>query len=413
MASSNTSLDDQGHHSTGDPTLTSANTAAEEKGTNDDTLGQLQVHYYKSSRKAQSEYEIKNKGLFVIVRNSSFRYIHDSLHWYGNDKREYEKDEQILKETFNLDASAQNLLLGQNLTCLKDTEPQNQFDVFIDNLLEEKPDEESYDFLLFVLMSHGLENDKFFLAESEKSPACCKSESRKAVHSYHGSCHLRDVKKDVVGKIQDSPKFRNIPKIFLIQTCRGDRMKVRTKSAEILRCPFLGVSNKIRKQLENKINPDKYIPIGSDTYIIHACVEDHSSWVEKEGSFLIQYFCEAVKELHAATSQYKTFLGEFKRRMIDECESQRDTATPDGANIGEVYEYFDRKGWNKLVLCPESMTDGWIEGIVQKTIANITKILVIGDRGRMLDKQQPQIDCTLRYKFSMLKVLQTQWISLR
>ncbi|KAF6036853.1 hypothetical protein EB796_004839 [Bugula neritina] len=411
MASNNTSLDDQGHHSTADPTLTSANTAAEEKGTNDDALRQLLVRYYKNSRKAQSEYEIKNKGLFVTIRNSSFRYIHDSFCWYTNDKLEYEKDEQILKETFNLDGSDQNLLLGQNLTCLKDTEPQNQFDVFIDNLLEEKPDEESYDFLLFILMSHGLENDKFFLAESEISPACCNSESREADHSYHGSCHLRDVKKDVVEKIQDSPKFRSIPKIFLIQTCRGDRMRVVTDSAEDIR--RFSLSNKIRKMLDNKINPDKYIPIGSDTYIIHACIEDHSSWVEKEGSFLIQYFCEAVKELHTAMSQYKTFVGEFKRRMIDECESQRDTATPNSANIGEVYKYFDRKGWNKLVLCAESMTDGWIEGIAQKTIANITKILVIGDRGRMFDKQQPQIDCTLRYKFSMLKVLQTQWESLR
>ncbi|KAF6039509.1 hypothetical protein EB796_002175 [Bugula neritina] len=366
-------------------------------------------HYVIDGKLTKTEYEVKNKGLFVVISNTSFNYKHNGHDWSKEPTLNYGADEETLKKTFNLADDASNFILGCDLTS-EDPEGGNQFDVFMDNLVKDNPNEPRYDFLVFVLMSHGLPGGKFLLAEERESPACCGSEKGDVTHKYQGYCHVRDIKKDMVKRIQDSRKFLNIPKIFLVQTCRGDRM-----AAVNLRKPK-GCSQS-KPPSPTPIDADEFIPEGSDTYIMFACYEDHLSYVGKSGSLLVKYFCEAVDELQIAIRQSKTFFSELEHRLIDQGgASNMDTFNNDETMRHRNNYVTEELELGKLFVCPENLIGGWMENVAQKTMAKITKDLIvtnIDENDRVLDteydKQQPHISSTLRFKLSMLKVLRTQW----
>ena len=95
------------------------------------------------------------------------------------------------------------------------------------------------------------------------------------------------MKEDLIEPIQE--KYHGIPKIFLLQICRG------SKTDDIARRMAMGRGAELPK-------PVDFIPRTADTIVIYAGSEDQITWVSPSAdqpvcSPIIYEFCQAVQQL--------------------------------------------------------------------------------------------------------------------
>ena len=337
------------------------------------------------------EYDLRRgRGLFVIVDNTTFDYAHMGVNWRTMSKLDYPTDVRNIWTTFHLSSGHADVLHRPNLKpTYRKTSPGEQFDWVLENLVL-KPTKDKPAFLMFFLMSHGRKNGEFLLADSSLTTApCCPCEKL----TFTGHCRARKIH-DLIKKIDQSEKFLGIPKIFVIQACRGGR------------CEAIEDGNTTHKlPARRPTDADKFMPECSDVFVFYACIEDQLCWVQK-GSFFINEFCESVSEAHTADIQS----GILWRKLCERLEvagAQRGYG--DKLMLGALNSHIHQKlGLEDLMLVNDSIAEGWIENICRRATGKVTDLLFKDtdfDGNTKYIKQQPQYVSTLTRKFSIIKLL--------
>ena len=388
------------------------------------------------------------KGLFVIIRNDAFKYEHylegQSKPWkeVNNLEEGYKKDTELLRKTFNLKKGDENVKYHENLTA-EDPNGENQFEKFIQReVLPYKVKKPSFVFV--VLMSHGLANRVFLLADTnhaaccrepphqcdeikmqnaeKKKVSCCKvnpgeccAKKPGKLHSQGGSCHERRVKEDLIEKIQEN--FPGIPKIFLLQICRGG------KTDDLSKQKMSGGGVKAPQ-------PKDYIPKSADTLVIYAGAEDQITWVNNTpakdnpvGSLIVYEFCHAILELEKrlkAISPILTQLQNLSAQPGDGSDIDGDNSDADVMKQAMDFLQGEIAGQHpdpNIRVDVEGAVGGWLDDICRVTAANVarkylieeitTKDKVVVDR-QALTKAQPEVKSSLHSKLSCIKMMRTQ-----
>lgn len=350
------------------------------------------------------EYVFDRKGQFVIVYNDAFDYTHRGTDWSKQAKLDYPTDAKNIKSTFKLDDDSSNLKFGKNLTPYsKNNESEDQFDGFVDELLLEEDGEPNPSFLMFFLMSHGDRDGEFLLSENAagSTTPCCEGDD----HTFSGRCRARKVYQ-LIQKIDsaESKKFLNIPKIFVIQACRGSR-------AEAI--PVSKAAPTRKPPPPKPSEADRFIPECSDVFIFYACIENQLSWVANTlGSFAVESFCKSIADTTTANNQSNVL---WSKLCIALLGSDNNGDSHEDLKSLNTQILQDRYGLDKLKLGNENVADGWIEGICRQATVKVTDFLIkqcdgYGGHDKFI-KQQPQYASTLRFKLSMLKLLDTQCLT--
>ncbi|XP_067930166.1 uncharacterized protein [Watersipora subatra] len=255
----------------------------------------------------QIEYPIDKsaKGLFVIVRQQTHQLNFHPLSpknecdWGLKSELKYAADEERIKKVFawNFPQDESEWLIRLNLEN-SEADPKNHltcFDSFMEYVC--RNDRATPKFILFFLLSHGFENGVFLLAakgvtiNGQRIPKmqCCSGED---THRLVDKCFARSISRDIICKL--SKRYPDIPKLCVIQTCRG--------GAE--------------ENLQGSVSPpptirpsatELFIADQSDTLVFRASVESYKAYVEN-GSLLIKSFCDAVSELQQNCRSYHNLL---------------------------------------------------------------------------------------------------------
>lgn len=331
------------------------------------------------------EYPITGKGVYIIINLDRHNF---NGAWSGLEKLDYESDRKNLLSVFNLTDKPTNLLMARNLT--KEA-GEGGFDYFMDNLKSSliKKDEDNDDpsFVVFVLMSHGTTNGGFLLstpadAESRVEPCNCSSNN----HEAGTDCYMRFITRDVLEKLckaYPSP----IPKIVIIQTCRGTtRSTVAVGEAD---CVIKGTE--CAAPSDDELCDLKF----ADCFLLQPCVESQGCWVSKDGtgSFLIGNFCYALRLLRYNAAN----LSKDADKLLA-IKGSTDGSHPIDKLVNHISS--------------ESFLNGWLTNICQHTALLASNVLIkeksaLGETP--YDKQQPHFSSSLAYKLSCLKILKTQW----
>ncbi|XP_067938964.1 uncharacterized protein [Watersipora subatra] len=335
------------------------------------------------------EYPIDGKGVFVVMKLCQHFF---KKPWDKLSTLDYDTDKDSILETFNLTLYSPNLLYAENLT--NENSSNNNFDRFMDTFsqqLEEKDEaNKEPSFVMFVLMSHGLVNGGVLLStpESEKNrvdPCDCEP------HTGTGECYVRYISTHIMKKVCDVYGHLSIPKIFVIQTCRGDERGVILAN---------GVDTRISRL--NGVAPSElelFILNTSDCFLFRPCLEGHGSWAgvegSKFGSFFIKHFCQALKQLRESANHSAE-----NRKKLSGVRGSKDCPHPFERLLSLANE--------------ENMEGGWLVNICQRTTELVTNWLIheIPESAKTEptdDKQQPHFSSSLAYKVSFLKILKTQW----
>lgn len=299
------------------------------------------------------EYNIdhtRSKGLFVIVKHVThhFKYPTADDDWSKKSPLNYQADVDTLVETLGLQGDSFNLPPEKDLT-------NETFDSFITKEVCEREWEKSPAFIMMFLMSHGFEDGIFLLSEpgSKVKDPCCKG--KKEEHSHKGSCYTRRLV-DVIGEICRCEQYKGIPKVFIVQCCRG-------MDSSVIDLTQTSSGTDVTTESQQTTDTELFIPECPDTLVLRASVEGNIATVVKGdkseapgGSLLIQHFCQALDELRANGEQFRKLL-------------QR---------VGELQGEDDLK---KSVTCElnarrEDIIGGWVMNVCQRTSALVTNYLV-------------------------------------
>lgn len=219
----------------------------------------------------------ESKGLFVIITNKKFGYnylLPRGDQWRTTDLAAYTRNTKQLEDTFRIKSGDLNVKWEDDLTSNKN-DGRKFFDKFIDEI---KPREghPPYSFVFVVLMSHGHNNEIFLLSDTQDISCCLNG---KGEHSLEGDCHGRNVHDHLIMPIQK--QFPHIPKIFLIQACRGGRM-----------------DDYLAKGDNHDLFGSGPIPRSADTAVFYPVGREQLSFVDRNlGSYFLYEFCEAVSKL--------------------------------------------------------------------------------------------------------------------
>ena len=340
------------------------------------------------------EYPLNGRGMFVIIQNTKFNYTHRGTDWSKETILDYPSDVRNIRDTFQLENAEVDIVRAANLTpSSQNDDYEKEFDGFLKTKVigegERNPQKPA--FLMFFLMSHGLQDGEFLLADtSGAGRPCCVNDQ----HTFQKTCRARKVY-DVIHQIDsaENQKFLGVPKIFIIQTCRGSRSE----------------AMELGKAAPPPVPPteaDKFLPECSDVFVLYAAIENQLSWVAKDiGSLLIKSFCDSIK----ATQKVDKQSGLLWEKLCNALRIHRPYIGNREDDLQALNNYIHKEfGLNKLYLTNDSVADGWIENICQQTIVKVTDYLLKRSNGVDTEymKQQPQYASTLRFKLSMLKILE-------
>ncbi|XP_067939024.1 uncharacterized protein [Watersipora subatra] len=317
----------------------------------------------------QYEWEKKQQGLFVIVRQTIHRLHFDpslcrnqKTDWSKRHTLDYGSDETTIRETFNLLGKPRNLLRKENLT---NTKGNDSFDKFMheDVCGYGKDAENKPAFIMFFLMTHGFENGDFLLAEhgnkvlSRKKKTeyvskkgCCAKHSR---HRLTKKCFARNIVTDIVDKICGSFPEAEIPKIFVFQCCRGN---------------LKGVEGQGHSLQPATSSTELFLPNRHDVFIFWASVEGYVSYAVKKlcknktstaslwckGSILIQSFCKSITELVRNSRSH--------RELVTKLQQQA------GVDAQVIKE---------MTRLQEELMGGWIMNVCQRTTSLVANYLLL------------------------------------
>ena len=294
----------------------------------------------------EDEYKIDSKGLFLIIRNDEFPF--DNVP--SRQPLDYVEDQKSIEQAFNLlneDGTPQaNVYIGENLrdesVSDSDTDPEN---VYRNKSLESfmkavqgyrKTSEAGPSFVMFFLMSHGADNGQFLLSYTEES---------KKENSW------RNLTTHIIEPIQEI--YKSIPKIFIIQTCRGAR------DDDILATDSLNTGEAAEPSMEG------FIPRSADTLILYPCAAGQVSyaWIKgsQRGSFLMSEFVRAVAVLGLNLSSVHG-----QQQMIDEMRGVAGRYTqpsPLGGTHAPV----------RLDVNLESLLNAWLTDICRTTACQVAQ----------------------------------------
>ena len=183
-------------------------------------------------------------------------------------------------------------------------------------------DKHTPSFVMFFLMSHGDRDGQFLLSYDD--PECQKYA-------------WRSVPKDIIKPIQEA--YEQIPKIFMIQTCRGGNVR-----EALLKMSGSGGGD----QFVPPPNPLDYIPPASGTLILYPCGEGEEAY----GSFLVDAFFYCIENLRKAL--------ESKARPQEIVEKVNGMLHGHGMEV-----------------CLEDLMDGWLMDICRKTSDRVAKKYMI------------------------------------
>lgn len=328
---------------------------------------------------AQSlEYDVDGRGVFVIIKLTRHKFRQP---WRGLRELGYETDKESFLSTFNLPKDSANLLIVDELT---NEEGETGYDNFIDTfekqLIAKDPNNEYPSFILFALMSHGTENGGFILSTPKGADLVAPCDCGPS-HVGEGSCYIRYITSDLMEKVHKCKSYAGIPKIFIVQTCRGSLKNVTGKEA--------GDSALDISLSETELFILKY----PDSFLFRPCVEGNGSWAGMEnsgrGSFLVENLCLALNELRAAVDKHQKGVDALCRLK---------GATEKDHPLRDLMQH----------IAVESSHGGWLTNVCQRTSALVANKLV-KDQQVPLDKQQPHFSSSLSHKLSCVKMLRTQW----
>ena len=287
--------------------------------------------------KHETKYEIKGPGLFVIIRNDRFPFDKEKA------PLNYKHDQERVLEAFKLlkedGTPVDNVFIGENLRkeegrdaeIIKDRVYRyKSFDSFITAVKEYKVNNNPA-FVMFLLMSHGHRDGRFLL--SYEKPCDYNSQEY--------ASHWRSAPTDIIKPIQET--YKQIPKIFILQTCRGgdarDALKMSGGDHDEVPVP------------ENLLN---YIPPASGTFILYPCGEGEQGYVyrvkdKNGGSLLVEELLVCIEDLERALSAMKD-----QQKIIEAMNAPL-------------------TGTTASKICLEDLMDGWLMDICRKTSDLVAK----------------------------------------
>ena len=152
-----------------------------------------------------------------------------------------------------------------------------------------------------------------------------------------GKKGCKSVSEDIIKPIQQA--YKQIPKIFVIQTCRGGDVR-----------EALNVSGGGSDQPVPPLNPRDYIPPASGTLILNPYGEGEAAY----GSFLVDALFHWIENL---------------RKALDSKASQQQMVDDVNAVV--------RDHGNDMEVCLEDLMDGWLMDICRKTSDLVAKKYMI------------------------------------
>ena len=271
--------------------------------------------------------------MFVIIRNDRFPFdIEKTPLNYEHDQFRVLKAFKLLKAG---GAPVDNVFIGENLRkedgkgsdifCARIYQYKS-FDSFITAVKKYKVNHNPA-FVMFLLMSHGDRDGRFLLSYED--------------HRDYSSEEYRSASTDIIKPIQET--YQQIPKIFILQTCRGGDVR-----------DALELSGGNRDEVPVPPNLLDYIPPASGTFILYPCGEGEQSYVyrvrdNKGGSLLVEELLASIEDLERALSAMKD-----QQKIIDAVN-----APLTGPTASKI--------------CLEDLTGGWLMDICRKTSDLVAK----------------------------------------
>ena len=199
------------------------------------------IHRFFGDITHERQYKLEGKGLFVIIRNNSFPFDADNPLNDRPDQRRILSTFKLLKED---ERPKKNVIIGEDLREIEVAYDHNapprrnrkqvtniSFESFMDMVTNDYKNMENHSpsFVMFFLMSHGYSGGQFLLSYD-------KPEDEKNA--------LKSVPEDIIKPIQEA--YKQIPKIFVIQTCRGGDVRaalpISGGGGDQPRCPLTRVT---------------------------------------------------------------------------------------------------------------------------------------------------------------------------
>lgn len=191
----------------------------------------------------------KSKRLVYILNHNT--YVRD----YQNERKGSLEDVKTIKQTFS----------KFNVT-IKERHDQTKAQIIEMAKKQATKNYRGFDFIIFIIMTHG---------GTEKNLA-----ARDAMYN---------LERDFVQEMQSNPTWVGVPKVYIIQACRGD--------------------------LETDAVPFKRVPpfAPNDTLKLFATYEGYVSYRTSAGTYFIQELCDKLNQ-HGSTDELMTIM----RRVTQE-----------------------------------------------------------------------------------------------